>query len=194
MTASLLIELGCEELPANACRVAEREAGNALQKLLSDRRLAPTSVEVFVTPRRIAVVAEGVPAEAPAETFTHNGPPEKAARDESGAWTKAAEGFARKHGMTPDQLELRDGLLTATVTANVTVTATGTANETTTAKETLTARESSSRCCYQMRRRLDFARPPLPAPAASEARPLPHQQQLLAAKKSAPNLRHSRWR
>ncbi len=117
MTASLLIELGCEELPANACRVAEREAGNALQKLLSDRRLAPTSVEVFVTPRRIAVVAEGVPAEAPAETFTHNGPPEKAARDESGAWTKAAEGFARKHGMTPDQLELRDGLLTATVTS-----------------------------------------------------------------------------
>ena len=117
MTASLLIELGCEELPANACRVAEREAGPAIERLLAERRLAPTSVEVFVTPRRIAVIAEGVPAEAPAETTTVTGPPEKAARDESGAWTKAAEGFARKHGLTPEQLEVRDGLLTATVSA-----------------------------------------------------------------------------
>ena len=117
MTQSLLIELGCEELPANACRVAEREAGPTIEKLLTDRRLAPTSVETFVTPRRIAVIAEGVPAEAPAETLTHTGPPEKAAKDESGAWTKAAEGFARKHGLTPEQLEIRDGLLTATVTS-----------------------------------------------------------------------------
>lgn len=117
MTASLLIELGCEELPANACRVAEREAGPTIEKLLTERRLAPTSVETFVTPRRIAVIAEGVPAEAPAETVTHTGPPEKAAKDDTGAWTKAAEGFARKHGLTPDQLEVRDGLLTATVTS-----------------------------------------------------------------------------
>ena len=117
MTRSLLIELGCEELPANACRVAEREAGSTIEKLLAERRLAPTSVETFVTPRRIAVIAEGVPSEAPAETFTHTGPPEKAAKDESGAWTKAAEGFARKHGLVPEQLEVRDGLLTATVTS-----------------------------------------------------------------------------
>lgn len=115
MTASLLIELGCEELPAGACRVAEREAGPAVERLLAERRLAPASVEVFVTPRRIAVVAEGVPAEAPAETTTVTGPPEKAARDEAGAWTKAAEGFARKHGLAPEQLEVRDGLLAATV-------------------------------------------------------------------------------
>jgi glycyl-tRNA synthetase beta chain len=117
VTRSLLIELGCEELPANACRVAEREAGSTIERLLTERRLAPTSVETFVTPRRIAVIAEGVPAEAPAETFTHTGPPEKAAKDESGAWTKAAEGFARKHGLVPEQLEVRDGLLTATVTS-----------------------------------------------------------------------------
>ena len=35
MTRSLLIELGCEELPANACRVAEREAGSTIEKLLA---------------------------------------------------------------------------------------------------------------------------------------------------------------
>ena len=115
MTAPLLIELGCEELPANACRVAEREAGLTIERLLTERRLTPTSVEVFVTPRRIAVIAEGVPSEASAETSVQTGPPEKAARNDDGSWSKAAEGFARKHGLTPEQLEVRDGLLTATV-------------------------------------------------------------------------------
>jgi len=115
MTASLLIELGCEELPWSACRVAEREAGPTIERLLTERRLAPTSVEVFVTPRRIAVIAEGVPGEAPAETSVKTGPPEKAARNQDGSWSKAAEGFARKHGLTPEQLEVKDGLLTATV-------------------------------------------------------------------------------
>ena len=118
MTAPLLIELGCEELPANACRVAEREAGLTIERLLTERRLTPTSVEVFVTPRRIAVIAEGVPSEAPAETTVQTGPPEKAARNEDGSWSKAAEGFARKHGLTPEQLEVRDGLLTATVSVS----------------------------------------------------------------------------
>ena len=118
MTAPLLIELGCEELPANACRVAEREAGLTIERLLTERRLAPTSVEVFVTPRRIAVIAEGVPSEAPAETSVQTGPPEKAARNDDGSWSKAAEGFARKYGLTPEQLEVRDGLLTATVSVS----------------------------------------------------------------------------
>ncbi len=118
MSATLLIELGCEELPANACRVAEREAGPAIQRLLAERRLAPASVETFVTPRRIAVLATDVPAEAPAETTVQTGPPERAARNEDGSWSKAAEGFARKHGLTPEQLEVNaEGLLTATVTA-----------------------------------------------------------------------------
>lgn len=116
MSETLLIELGCEELPANACRVAEREAAPAVERLLAERRLAPASVEALITPRRIAVLAEGVPAEAPAETITVTGPPERAGKDDQGAWTKAAEGFARKHGLTPDQLGVdAEGLLTATV-------------------------------------------------------------------------------
>jgi glycyl-tRNA synthetase beta chain len=115
VTAPLLIELGCEELPANACRVADREAAAIVERLLVERRLAPSCVEVLVTPRRIAVLAQDVPAEQPAETIVHTGPPERAARDASGAWSKAAEGFARKHGLAPEELGVADGLLTATV-------------------------------------------------------------------------------
>ena len=49
MTRSLLIELGCEELPANACRVAEREAGSTIEKLLAEhRRKVPVHVELVL--------------------------------------------------------------------------------------------------------------------------------------------------
>lgn len=116
--APLLIELGCEELPAGACRTAERAAGSIVERFLADRRLPPTAVRVYVTPRRIAVIADDVPAEQPAETVVHKGPPERAARDDDGAWSKAAVGFARKHGLTPEDLGVEDGLLVAVVEAS----------------------------------------------------------------------------
>ncbi len=106
--ADLLIELGCEELPAGACRVADEVAGSVLERLLAERRLPATGVETLVSPRRIAVVAHDVPAQQAADRIEHRGPPEAVARDGDG-WSKAAEGFARKHGVTAAALELRDG-------------------------------------------------------------------------------------
>ncbi|MDX6377080.1 MAG: glycyl-tRNA synthetase beta chain [Gaiellaceae bacterium] len=116
MTASLLIELGCEELPAAACRVADADAATVLQRLLTERRLAPATVETYVSPRRIAVLAHGVPARQAAERVEHRGPPEKVARNDDG-WTKAGEGFARRHGLEADDLEMRDGFVWAGVDA-----------------------------------------------------------------------------
>src|SRR4029077_1084268 len=46
----LLIELGCEELPSNACRVADDDAAAILARLLEERRLAAASVEALVSP------------------------------------------------------------------------------------------------------------------------------------------------
>ena len=57
-----------------------------------------------------------MPARQPPERVEHRGPPENVARDD-GAWTKAAEGFARRHGLTADGLELRDGFVWASVDA-----------------------------------------------------------------------------
>jgi glycyl-tRNA synthetase beta chain len=107
-SASLLIELGCEELPAAACRAADAQAGDVVARLLRERRLAPAAVEVLVSPRRIAVLAHGVPDRQVAERVEHRGPPERVARDGDG-WTRAALGFARRHGLGPEALELRDG-------------------------------------------------------------------------------------
>ncbi len=116
MTATLLIELGCEELPANACRVADADAAGVLERLLTERRLPPATVTTHVSPRRIAVVATGVPARQAAERVEHRGPPEAVARNADG-WTKAGEGFGRRHSLAPDALEVRDGFVWASVDA-----------------------------------------------------------------------------
>ena len=113
----LLIELGCEELPANACRVADADAAPALARLLEERRLAAASVEALVSPRRIAVLARDVPGRQAAERVEHRGPPEAVARGADG-WTQAATGFARRHGLDADGLELRDGFAWAVVDAD----------------------------------------------------------------------------
>lgn len=93
---SLLFEIGCEELPASACREAERE--------LAERWLPVFGGEgaVLVGPRRLALHATALPEREPDAWI--KGPPEHL-RD------KAAKGFAQKHGVTVKKLEVRDGFL-----------------------------------------------------------------------------------
>ena len=56
---SLLLEIGCEELPAASCY----EAGAQLRDLVREHfGLEPTSV--FVAPRRVAFLVEDAPAES----------------------------------------------------------------------------------------------------------------------------------
>ena len=98
---SLLLEIGCEELPASACREAEEQL-----PALAARLFGKEPDELYVTPRRLALVLRDLPAQSPDEWV--KGPPETM-RD------KAAAGFARKHGLEVDQLEVRDGHLWARI-------------------------------------------------------------------------------
>ena len=95
--ATLLLEIGCEELPASACR----EATDQLPELV-ERELGVRPERVFVTPRRLAVVLEDVAEQTPDEWL--KGPPEALAE-------KAAAGFAKKHGVEVQDLVVRDGFL-----------------------------------------------------------------------------------
>jgi len=94
---SLLLEIGCEELPAAACR----EAGAQLPGL-AEREIGIAPTELFVGPRRLAVFFQDVPARTPDEWV--KGPP-VALRD------KAAPGFAKKQGVAVEELVERDGFL-----------------------------------------------------------------------------------
>ena len=101
---TLLLEIGCEELPASTCRSVIRE----LPRLSRDH-LGADPDQVFVGPRRIALLVE-VPETV--ETGPMSGPPRKIAYDEAGEPTKAALGFARKAGVPLEELELVDDVLT----------------------------------------------------------------------------------
>jgi glycyl-tRNA synthetase beta chain len=115
--AEFLLEIGCEELPAPwlgklASDLRESFEGLARrERLLRDRGAGPGTLDpasvantrVLWTPRRLVLAAELLSTQFSA-TAQFWGPSERAARDASGNWTKAAEGFARKHGLEPDRL------------------------------------------------------------------------------------------
>src|SRR5436190_17253441 len=98
---SLLLEIGCEELPAAACREAEAQLPDLARVHLG---AAPT--QLFVGPRRIGLLIDDLPQRTPDEWM--KGPPENLRE-------QAAAGFAKKHGVAPDELEVRDGFLGVTV-------------------------------------------------------------------------------
>src|SRR5438477_11883702 len=98
---SLLLEIGTEELPAAACREAEAQL-----PALARAHIGPAPSQVFVGPRRLALLIDDLP-ERTADEWV-KGPPENL-RDQ------AAAGFAKKHDVAVDELELRDGFLGVTV-------------------------------------------------------------------------------
>jgi glycyl-tRNA synthetase beta chain len=102
----LLIEIGCEELPASACRAALDQLPGLLGGALSAAGLAAVETRVHAAPRRLAALAFGLPAERPAERREVRGP-------RADAPEQARAGFARKHGLVPADLEDRDGVLWA---------------------------------------------------------------------------------
>jgi glycyl-tRNA synthetase beta chain len=98
---SLLLEIGCEELPATAC---EEAAAQLPQLARAHVREAPS--QLYIGPRRLAFLIDDLPERTADEWI--KGPPEKL-RDQ------AAAGFAKKHGVPVEKLAVRDGFLGLTV-------------------------------------------------------------------------------
>ena len=99
---ALLFEIGCEELPASACREAEAQLPGLCRRWLG---VEPDAL--FVGPRRLALLIEELPERASDEE--RRGPAERIAFDEEGRPTRAGEGFARSAGVAVAELERRDG-------------------------------------------------------------------------------------
>jgi glycyl-tRNA synthetase beta chain len=104
--ADFLLEIGLDEVPARMIAGAEAELGRRVNELLTrERLLAPASkLTTYSTPRRLAVVVEGVLAAQADSQEQLTGPSWKAAFKD-GAPTKAAEAFAKKAGVAVTALE-----------------------------------------------------------------------------------------
>lgn len=99
-----LIEIGTEELPPKALKTLAQAFADGIATGLRTQKLEFTAYRWFATPRRLAVKVDALNASAADETIEVQGPPAAAAKDPSGAWSKAALGFAAKQGVAPDAL------------------------------------------------------------------------------------------
>ena len=103
-----LLELRSEEIPARMQVKAKEDLARLFTDALAKAGLAAESVETFATPRRLALIAKGLPLATEAVAEETKGP-------KIGAPPQAMEGFLRKVGLTQDQLVERDGVYFAVV-------------------------------------------------------------------------------
>ena len=104
---NFLLEVGVEELPADFVSSAIAQWQKKIPESLEEHFLESSSIEIYGTPRRLAVLIRGLPNRQPDREAEIKGPPKKAAYKD-GQPTKAASGFARKQGVDLADLELRD--------------------------------------------------------------------------------------
>src|SRR5689334_935891 len=103
--ADFLLEIGTDEIPARMLTSATEELARRLRELIARERLATISeIESFSTPRRIAVLARGL-ATSQSDTEEQVTGPSISIAFKDGKPAPAAEAFARKHGITVDQIE-----------------------------------------------------------------------------------------
>ncbi len=107
VAATLLLEIGTEELPSADVDSAHKQLAELGAKLLDEARLAHGEVRVFSTPRRLALLVAEVAERQPDRELVVKGPPAGRAFDAQGLPTPAAEGFARKNGVEVSALERR---------------------------------------------------------------------------------------
>jgi len=103
---NFLLEIGTEELPAGFVDSAIAQWQQRIPKSLEEQFLTPEQVEVYGTPRRLAVLVRGLPDRQSDRAEEIKGPPAKVAF-QAGKPTKAAEGFARKQGISLEDLQVR---------------------------------------------------------------------------------------
>jgi glycyl-tRNA synthetase beta chain len=131
ITLPLLLEVGCEEIPARFLRDAEKSLGERVQAALFDaglikgldlgvvitspgsglpdielslRRGKEREVRTYSTPRRLVVHVPALMAQQPDKVEEILGPPVKVAVDAAGRYTRAAESFAQKNSASVDDL------------------------------------------------------------------------------------------
>lgn len=103
MTNSLLLEIGLEELPAQYVRSSAAQLAERVEKFLKESNLPFEGVEVFATPRRLAVRVKNIATKQENKTEIFKGPT-LAIAQKDGQWTKAAEGFVKGKGLSVDDI------------------------------------------------------------------------------------------
>ena len=108
MVKNLLVELGLEEMPAYVVTPSMKQLRDKMGAFLTDHRLTFEKIEMFSTPRRLAVRVAGLADKQSDLTEDFKGPSKKIALDADGNFTRAAEGFVRGKGLTVEDITFRE--------------------------------------------------------------------------------------
>jgi glycyl-tRNA synthetase beta chain len=103
---TFLLEVGCEEIPAAMILPAVEALSAAILASLGGLASEARASHEFGGPRRLTACITGIRRREEDREERLHGPPRAAAYDADGRPTRAAEGFARKHGVTPADLTL----------------------------------------------------------------------------------------
>ncbi|RFU65742.1 glycine--tRNA ligase subunit beta [Peribacillus glennii] len=104
----LLLEIGLEEMPARYVTSSMVQLAEKIEKWLTDKSIDFGAVQLFSTPRRLAVRIKDT-AEAQNDINEEaKGPARKIAQDENGNWSKAALGFTRGQGVSVDDIYFKE--------------------------------------------------------------------------------------
>jgi glycyl-tRNA synthetase beta chain len=106
--ADFLLELLSEEIPARMQAKARNDLARMFAECTGQAGLKTGAIEVYSTPRRLALIARNVAETTEASREEIKGP-------RSSAQPQALEGFLRKTGLSQNQLEERDGIYFAVI-------------------------------------------------------------------------------
>jgi len=106
--ADFVLELLSEEIPARMQANARNELARLFAECTGEAGLKTGAIDVYSTPRRLALIARDVADSTEAAREEIKGP-------RTSAPPQALEGFLRKTGLGKEQLEERDGVYFATI-------------------------------------------------------------------------------
>lgn len=104
-TRDLLIEIGTEELPPKALEKLSQAFADGIKNGFEEANVKFNDLQIYASPRRLAVIFNALEESQPDSDIEKRGPAIKAAFDETGKPSKAAQGFARGCGVEVKALE-----------------------------------------------------------------------------------------
>lgn len=110
-----LLEIGTEELPYKFIPMAIEQLKSGFEKFFQANKIDYKSVDVLATPRRLAVIVDGLAQKQPDEEKIVKGPIKKVAYDENENLTQAGKGFLAKNGVEEKDAYIENDYLHAKV-------------------------------------------------------------------------------
>ena len=103
-----LFEIGLEEMPARFVTDSMNQLQEKVKGWLDTNQLAYANIHAYSTPRRLAVLVEGLQEKQEDVTLEAKGPAKKVALTAEGEWSKAAQGFTRGQGLTVEDIYFKE--------------------------------------------------------------------------------------